>query len=106
VDLGRGPGAVAPTGSDDRADVNSTFLQPFVSIATPTAWSYSLNAESAYDWKGEQWSLPVNVIVSKVTRIGGQLVSVGGGLRYWADGPASAPEGLGYQLIFTLPFPK
>jgi hypothetical protein len=68
-------------GSDDRADVNSTFLQPFVSITTPTAWSYSLNAEGPYDWKGEQWSLPIDVMVSQVTRSGGQLVSVDGGLR-------------------------
>jgi hypothetical protein len=77
-----------------------------VSYTTPTAWSYALNAESTYDWEGDQWSLPVNVIVSKVTRIGSQLVSVGGGLRYWADGPASAPEGLGFRLTFTLLFPK
>ena len=54
----------------------------------------------------EKWSVPVNVIVTKVTKVGGQLISVGGGLRYWADSPDSGPEGLGFRLVFTLLFPK
>ena len=93
-------------GSDNRADVDATFLQPFLSYTTPTAWSLALNTESTYDWEGEQWSVPVNLIVTKVTKVGGQLVSVGGGLRYWADSPDSGPEGLGFRLVFTLLFPK
>jgi hypothetical protein len=93
-------------GSDDRTDVDATFLQPFASYTTPTAWSFTLNTESTYDWEAEQWSVPVNVIVTKVTKVGGQLISVGGGLRYWADSPDSGPEGLGYRLVFTLLFPR
>lgn len=93
-------------GNDDRSDVSATFLQPFVSFGTPKAWTFALNAESTYDWDNEQWSIPVNVFVSKVTKVGGQLVSLGGGLRYWADGPASGPEGLGIRLVCTLLFPK
>ncbi|MEQ1802674.1 MAG: transporter [Gammaproteobacteria bacterium] len=93
-------------GDDDRADVNATFMQPFLSYTTPTAWTYSLNTESTYDWEGEEWSVPVNAIVTKVTRVGGQLVSVGGGLRYWADSPPNGPEGLGVRFVVTLLFPK
>jgi hypothetical protein len=93
-------------GSDNRTDVDATFLQPFVSYTTPTAWSVALNTESTYDWEAEQWSVPVNLIVTKVTKVGGQLISVGGGLRYWADSPDSGPEGLGYRLVFTLLFPR
>jgi hypothetical protein len=93
-------------GSDDRADVDATFLQPFLSYTTPTAWSFTLNTESTYDWEGEQWSVPVNVIVTKVTKVGGQLISLGGGVRYWADSPDSGPEGFGIRLAFTLLFPK
>lgn len=93
-------------GDDDRADVNSTFMQPFLTYTTPQAVTVGLNTESTYDWEAEEWSVPVNLSVSKVTRIGSQLVSVGGGLRYWADGPAGAPEGLGYRLVFTLLFPR
>jgi hypothetical protein len=93
-------------GDDDRADVNSTFVQPFLTYTTPKAVTVGLNTESTYDWEAEQWSVPVNISLTKVTRVGRQLVSVGGGLRYWADGPASAPEGIGYRLVFTLLFPR
>lgn len=93
-------------GDDDRADVNATFLQPFLSYTTPQAWTFSLNTESTYYWESEQWSVPVNGIVTKVTRIGSQLVSIGAGARYWAEGPDGGPEGWGARLVFTLLFPK
>jgi hypothetical protein len=93
-------------GDNDRSDVNATFMQPFLSYTTPTAWTYTLNTESTYDWEGEEWSVPVNALVTKVTRVGGQLVSVGGGLRYWVDSPDNGPEGLGVRLVVTLLFPK
>jgi hypothetical protein len=93
-------------GGSGPQDVNSTFLQPFLSYTTPSAWSYTLSTESTYDWEREQWSVPVNALVSKVTKVGGQLVSVGGGMRYWADGPDSGPHGWGFRLLLTLLFPK
>jgi len=93
-------------GDSQRADVNATFLQPFLSYTTPTAWTFALNTESTYDWKASQWSVPVNALVTKVTKVGGQLVSVGGGLRYWVDSPEGGPQGLGYRLVLTLLFPK
>jgi hypothetical protein len=93
-------------GDDDRADLSNTFLQPFLSYTTPDAWTFSLNTESTYDWKGEQWSVPVNGLVTKVTKIGGQLVSIGGGVRYWAESSDSGPEGWGARLVFTLLLPK
>ncbi|MDZ7582744.1 MAG: transporter [Deltaproteobacteria bacterium] len=93
-------------GDGDRADVNATFLQPFVAYTTPTAWTFTLNSESTYDWEIEDWSVPINMVISKVTNIGGQLVSVAGGARYWAESPDNGPEGWGARLVFTLLFPK
>jgi len=93
-------------GDDDRDDVNSTFLQPFLSYTTPSAWTFTLNSESTYNWIDEEWLLPLNALVSKVVTISGQLVSLGAGLRYWADSPDSGPNGLGFRLIITLLFPK
>ena len=93
-------------GGNDRADIDATFLQPFVSYTTPTAWSVALNTESTYDWQGEQWSVPVNCVVTKVIKVGSQLISVGGGLRYWADSPDNGPEGVGFRVVVTLLFPK
>jgi len=93
-------------GDDDRADVNATFLQPFLTYTTPTQWTFAINTESTYDWENEQWSVPVNANVSKLMRFGTQLVSVGGGVRYWADSPDSGAEGLGLRLTVTLLFPR
>jgi hypothetical protein len=93
-------------GNSDRADISSTFLQPFLAYATPTAWTFSINTESSYDWKNAQWSVPVNATVSKVTKFGSQLVSLGAGVRYWADSPESGPHDVGFRLIVTLLFPK
>jgi hypothetical protein len=93
-------------GGDHRADVNATFMQPFLTFTTPTQWTLALNTESSYDWENEQWSVPVNVSASKLTRIGKQLVSLGGGVRYWVDSPASGADGFGLRFTMTLLFPR
>ncbi len=93
-------------GNSSRPDVNNTFLQPFMAYTTPDAWTYTLNSESSYDWKGEQWSVPINVVVSKLLKIDRQLVSIGIGARYWADSPESGPHGWGARFLVTLLFPK
>lgn len=93
-------------GEDNRSDISATFIQPFLSFTTPDAITYTINSESTYDWKNNDWVIPLNVVYSKVTKFGNQLASVGGGLRYWAQGPNGAPEGLGLRVIVTLLFPK
>ena len=93
-------------GDDDRNDVNATYLQPFLAYTTPEAVTYSLNVESTYDWENEEWSVPVNALVTKVVKFGNQTTSIGGGVRYWADSPESGPEGWALRLQFTLLYPR
>src|SRR5262245_17283309 len=93
-------------GDSARADISSTFLQPFLSHTTPTAWTYVINTESSYDWKAKQWSVPINATVARMMKFGEQRVQLGGGVRYWADGPDSGPHGWGFRLFATLLFPK
>ncbi len=93
-------------GDSARSDISTTFVQPFLSYTTPSAWTYAANTESTYDWKNKQWSVPLNLLVSKVTKIDSQLINVGGGVRYWADGPDSGPHGWGLRFVVTLLFPK
>lgn len=50
-------------GNADRADVSNTFLQPFLSYTTPTAWTFSLNTESTYGSKNNDWTIPINGVV-------------------------------------------
>ena len=89
-----------------RAEIYTTFLQPFLSYTTPTAWTYTLQSESLYDWDHQQWLVPIRAVVSKVTRIGGHLVSIGGGVNYWVESPDGGPEGWGARLTITLLFPR
>jgi hypothetical protein len=93
-------------GEAGRADVNSTFLQPFLSHTTPTAWTVGINSESTYDWNGETWSVPINLFVSKLVKFEDQPVSFSLGLRYWADGLESAPEDFGARFTVTFLFPE
>jgi hypothetical protein len=92
-------------GAAERADINSTFLQPFVSFTTKDAWTFTLNSESTYDWTAEQWSVPVNFLVSKLVTIDKQPVSLGAGVRYWADSPDGGPHGVGGRAVVTFLFP-
>jgi len=52
-----------------------------------------------------QWIVPVNVTYSKVTKMGGQLLSFTGGVRGYLEAPASGPD-WGVRLVVTLLYPK
>ncbi|WP_242470732.1 transporter [Thiocystis violacea] len=93
-------------GDDDRADINRTFLQPFLSYTTPTAWTYTLQSESFYDWDAHEWLIPIRGVVSKVVRIGKLPVSIAGGVHYWVESPDAGPEGWGARVTFTLLLPR
>ncbi len=93
-------------GDDDRQDISTTFVQPFLSYTTKEAVTVALNTESTYDWKSEQWAVPINVTATKVMKFGNQLISVGGGVRYWTESTEGGPEGLGVRFVFTLLFPN
>ncbi len=96
---------VSVAGDDDRADVESTFIQPFVAKAFPGGRTLTLNLESSYDFEGEHWNVPVNLLSSKVTRIGSQMVSFAGGARYYLDTPPGGPD-WGLRFVVTLLYPK
>lgn len=87
-------------------EISSTFLQPFLSYTTPSAWTFTVNTESTYDWETEEWAVPVNALVSKLVTIGDRPVSVGAGIRYWAEATDGGPEGLGARLAVTFLFPR
>ena len=50
--------------------------------------------------------VPLNFVVSKLLKIGGQPISVGAGARYWAESPQGAPHGWGARFVVTFLFPK
>ena len=90
----------------NRADVNATFIQPFLSYLTPTKTTLALNMESTYDWDAAQWSVPINLTAMQMLKIGSQMMQFGGGVRYWADSPENGPDGWGARIQLTFIFPK
>lgn len=95
----------ADADDDDREHVSSTFLQPFISYTWPSATTLTINTESTYDWNSEQWTVPLNLQVSQLVKIGGQRISLGLGGRYYAESPGDGPQ-WGVRFVFTLLFPK
>ena len=93
-------------GKSNRAHVNATFVQPFLSYSTKDAWTYSLNTESTYDWNGGSWSIPINPFISKLVRFGKQPISFGGGVKCWVTTPTGGPEACGLRIVVTALFPK
>ncbi len=93
-------------GDDDRDDISATFVQPFLGYTTRTYTTFTINTESTYDWKSETWSVPVNLMVTQMLRIGGQPLTLQAGARYWADSPDGGPDGWGFRFAVTFLFPK
>ncbi|MGE0031994.1 MAG: transporter [Steroidobacteraceae bacterium] len=86
-------------------EISATFVQPFLSYSLGKGRTVGFNTESTYDWESERWTIPVNLFYSQVRKFGGQLVSIGGGVRGYLDAPSGGPD-WGVRLIFTLLYPK
>lgn len=93
-------------GVAQRPEISATFLQPFLNYTTKEAWTFGINTESTYNWNVKEWSVPLNLTVSKLLKVGKQPVSLGGGVRYWLASPDSGPRGWGYRITVTFLFPK
>jgi len=95
------------TGGD--YDISNTFVQPFFTYTTPTALSTTLMTETTYNWKasdGNEWTVPIFLMVTQVGKIGNQLISYGAGVKYYAESPDGGPQGWGARFVFTMMFPK
>ena len=88
------------------ADINSLFVQPFVTRALGKGRTIIFNTETTYNWDNDQWSIPFNLGYSKVSRMGHQLVSNYIGLTVFADTPFDNGPDWGIRYTFTLLFPK
>ena len=92
-------------GESSRSEVNSTFLQPFLTYTTKKQTTFSLNTESIYDWDRSQWTVPINVGVAQLVKIGKLPVQFQVGGRYYAEKPANGPD-WGLRFTVTFLFPK
>ena len=93
-------------GNDDRDDLNNTFVQPFLAYTTPTAWTYSVQSETTYNWESRKWSVPLNVAVAKLVMMGKLPVSLQAGVGRWLTSPDSGPDGWRFRLQANFVLPK
>jgi hypothetical protein len=93
-------------GGSGKQDISSTFIQPFFTYTTNTATSFTIQTESTYDWKSEQWNVPIGLMVGQVLKLGNQPIQLTGGARYYADSPAAGAHGWGYRLALNFLFMK
>jgi len=94
-------------GGSGPQDISSTFVQPFLSYTTKSFTSFGINTESTYDWKAGQWSVPINLTVTQLLKVGSQPLSLQAGARYWAQTPGeNGPRGWGARLALTFLFPN
>lgn len=72
---------------------SSTSLQPVLVLLPGGGWSVSTSPELSYDWKGREWTVPLNVGCSRTLKVGGIPLKVGVSLDYYVVRPdAFAPE--------------
>jgi hypothetical protein len=92
-------------GNEHRNYVSSTFLQPFLAYTTNKQTTFTLNTESSYDWNHSQWTVPINLMVAQLVKIGKMPIQFQVGGKYYADGPSTAPD-WGIRFNVTLLFPR
>ena len=80
-------------------------MQPFLSYTNAEKYTFAVNTESSYDWNTDDWAIPVNFTVSKLTTMGNQPVQYQLGARYWAESASGGPDGWGLraQMTFLIP---
>jgi hypothetical protein len=95
-------------GVDPPADgrpLNLTFIQPAIVYTFPSHTSVFMSSETSYNWTTHRWLVPLQLGGNQLLSVNGQLLQLGGLIRYDAVKPAGAAN-WGFQLRLTLVFPK
>jgi hypothetical protein len=81
------------SGNPSREDVNQMFLQPFVAYNTKNLWTFTLQSETTANWEVDEdrWTVPVNVLVSKLSSFGPFPASYAFGFGVYAAHPEVGP---------------
>ena len=93
-------------GDDDRPDISATFLQPFLAYTTPRRGPTRLTPSRPTTGRPSNGRCRSTLTVAKLLKVGEQPVSIGGGVRYWAESPDAGPNDWGLRLFVTFLFPK
>ena len=92
-------------GKEDREDINSMFLQPFLSRAYKGGFSWALNTEFTQNCEADVSSGSINATVAQIIPVFGQLCQVVLGPKFFY-GDASVRARWGFRVAVVLLFPK
>ena len=95
-------------GDGNRPEYNQMLLQPFINYNLPEGWSLGTSPLMNADWKApgrDQWTVPVGGTVSKVFKLGSQMMSAAGGGYYNAVRPADSSSWT-LRVVLSLLFPE
>jgi len=92
-------------GDDDKDQVSTTLIQPFIGYTTANQTTFSFNAESKYDWNHDHWIIPLNFGVAQLMKFGNTPIQIQLGYRTYTTALPEGPS-WGWRLDFTFPFPK
>jgi hypothetical protein len=93
-------------GDEDRHEVNQMFLQPFFAYNWKSGAGVSINSEMTFDWKASTTTAFLIPIVTGVTKLGKQVVSLGVGPRIPLGGPDRSKPDFGLRGVLTFVFPQ
>lgn len=92
-------------GKDDREKRSATLIQPFFTKTFKDTTSVGINSEAGYDWVHDQWSVPVNLTVGHLFKVGRQPLQLSAAARYYVESPPDGPR-WGARLTATFLFPE
>jgi hypothetical protein len=88
--------------------VNQMFFQPFATLQLKHAVSLTFTSEETYNWEassGQRSTMPIQVFLAKVTRLGPFPFQIEGGGGYFVARPDSAEHRMA-RLNFVLILPR
>ena len=97
------------SGDATRPDVNQMFLQPFVSYQATRTITLTAQSETTANWEvdDERWTVPINVVVSKLSSFGTFPASYQVGFGAFAVHPEIGPSWkLRAAIVILLPRAK
>jgi hypothetical protein len=93
-------------GDANRSDVNQMYLQPFIVYNWKSGAGLAVNAEITQNWVSSTTSVFINPIITGVTKVGTQIVSLGIGPRIQVAAPDGSKSDFGFRAVVTFVFPK
>ena len=85
-------------------DINTTFLQPFLTYATPSGVSYTVASENTQDWDRDYFSGFVGFYAAKIVTFNKQLLQFSAGPKiYYGNNPTIPTWGIRANIVALFP---